>query len=41
MIAVVLGGVLLGMGGALIAIPAAAAISLILHEVTFGRLDDG
>jgi predicted PurR-regulated permease PerM len=39
LIAVVLGGVLLGIIGALIAIPVAAAISLLLHEVAFPRLD--
>ncbi len=40
MIAVVLGGVLLGIIGALIAMPVAAAIALILEEVTFRRLDN-
>jgi predicted PurR-regulated permease PerM len=40
MIAIVIGGVLLGIIGALIAIPAAAAISLILNEVAFRRLDN-
>lgn len=40
LIAVVVGGVLLGIIGALIAIPVAAAISLLLHEVTFRRLDE-
>jgi predicted PurR-regulated permease PerM len=39
LIAVVLGGVLLGIVGALIAIPVAAAISLLLREITFRRLD--
>lgn len=39
LIAVVLGGVLLGIVGALIAIPVAAAISLLLHEIAFRRLD--
>jgi predicted PurR-regulated permease PerM len=39
LIAVVLGGVLLGVVGALIAIPVAAAISLLLREITFRRLD--
>jgi predicted PurR-regulated permease PerM len=39
LIAVVIGGVLLGIIGALIAIPAAAAISLLLDEITFRRLD--
>jgi predicted PurR-regulated permease PerM len=38
-IAVVVGGALLGIIGALIAIPIAAAIKLILEEVTFPRLD--
>jgi predicted PurR-regulated permease PerM len=40
LIAVVLGGVLLGVVGALIAIPVAAAISLLLREITFRRLDN-
>jgi predicted PurR-regulated permease PerM len=40
LIAVVLGGVLLGVVGALIAIPVAAAISLLLREVAFRRLDN-
>jgi predicted PurR-regulated permease PerM len=40
LIAVVIGGVLLGIIGALVAIPAAAAISLLLHEVTFPRQDN-
>jgi predicted PurR-regulated permease PerM len=40
LIAVVLGGVLLGIVGALIAIPVAAAISLLLREITFRRLDN-
>jgi predicted PurR-regulated permease PerM len=35
-----IGGVLLGILGALIAIPAAAAIRLLLDEVAFRRLDD-
>jgi predicted PurR-regulated permease PerM len=39
LIAVVLGGVLLGIVGALIAIPVAAAISLLLHDIAFRRLD--
>ncbi|MBV9452438.1 MAG: AI-2E family transporter [Streptosporangiaceae bacterium] len=39
MVAVLVGGVLLGIIGALIAIPVAAAIRLLLHEVTFPRLD--
>lgn len=38
-IAVVVGGALLGIIGALIAIPIAAAIKLVLDEVTFPRLD--
>lgn len=40
LIAVVIGGVLLGIVGALVAIPVAAAISLLLHEVTFRSLDE-
>jgi predicted PurR-regulated permease PerM len=39
LIAVLIGGVLLGIVGALIAIPVAAAIRLILREVTFPRMD--
>jgi predicted PurR-regulated permease PerM len=39
LIAVLIGGVLLGIVGALIAIPVAAAIRVILQEVTFPRLD--
>ena len=39
MVAVLLGGVLLGIVGALIAIPTAAAIRIVLTEVTFRRLD--
>jgi predicted PurR-regulated permease PerM len=38
-IAVIVGGALLGIIGALIAIPIAAAIKLVLEEVTFPRLD--
>ena len=38
-VAVLLGGALMGLIGALIAIPAAAALRLLLHEVTFHRLD--
>jgi predicted PurR-regulated permease PerM len=38
-IAVLVGGTLLGIVGALIAIPIAAAIKLILEQVTFPRLD--
>jgi predicted PurR-regulated permease PerM len=40
LIAVVIGGVLLGVVGALVAIPTAAAISLLLREVTFPRQDN-
>jgi predicted PurR-regulated permease PerM len=40
MISLVIGAVLLGIVGALIAIPAAAAIQLILEEITFPRLDN-
>jgi predicted PurR-regulated permease PerM len=36
---VLIGGVLLGVVGALIAIPVAAAIRVLLMEVTFPRLD--
>ncbi|HEY2241528.1 MAG TPA: AI-2E family transporter [Streptosporangiaceae bacterium] len=39
LISVLLGGVLLGIVGALVAIPVAAAINLILREVTFPRMD--
>ena len=39
LIAVLIGGVLAGIVGALVAIPVAAAIRLLLHEVTFRRLD--
>src|ERR1700760_550628 len=39
LIAVLLGGVLLGIVGAFIAIPVAAAINLILKEVAFPRMD--
>jgi predicted PurR-regulated permease PerM len=39
LIAVVVGGVLLGIVGALIAIPVAATISLLLREIAFRRLD--
>src|ERR1700759_3250370 len=38
LVAVLLGGVLLGIVGALVAIPVAAAINLILKEVTFPRM---
>jgi predicted PurR-regulated permease PerM len=40
LIAVVIGAVLLGIVGALVAIPVAAAISLLLREVTFPRQDN-
>jgi predicted PurR-regulated permease PerM len=40
LVSVLIGGVLLGILGALIAIPAAAAIRLLLDEVAFRRLDD-
>ncbi len=39
LVAVLLGGVLLGIVGALVAIPVAAGIRVILHEVTFPRMD--
>ncbi len=39
MVAVLVGGVLLGIVGALIAIPAAAGIRVVLNEVAFRRLD--
>ena len=38
-VAVLVGGALMGIIGALVAIPAAAAVRLLLHEVTFRRLD--
>ena len=38
-VAVLLGGALMGLIGALVAIPAAAALRLLLQEVTFRRLD--
>ncbi|HEY6788957.1 MAG TPA: AI-2E family transporter [Trebonia sp.] len=40
MIAIVLGGVVMGIIGALIALPVAAAIQLLLEEITFHRLDN-
>jgi predicted PurR-regulated permease PerM len=40
MVAIVIGGVVMGIIGALIALPVAAAIQLILEEVTFRRLDN-
>ena len=39
LVAVLIGGVLLGIVGALVAIRVAAAIRLLLHEVLFPRLD--
>ena len=39
LVAVLIGGTLLGIVGALVAIPAAAAIRLFLQEVVFRRLD--
>jgi predicted PurR-regulated permease PerM len=39
-VAVLVGAALLGLIGALVAIPAAAAIRLLLHEVTFRRMDN-
>jgi predicted PurR-regulated permease PerM len=38
-VAVLVGGALMGIVGALVAIPAAAALRLLLHEVAFRRLD--
>jgi predicted PurR-regulated permease PerM len=38
-VAVLIGATLLGLVGALVAIPAAAAIRLLLQEVTFRRMD--
>ena len=38
-VAVLLGGALLGIVGALLAVPAAAAIQLILTEVVYPRMD--
>jgi predicted PurR-regulated permease PerM len=40
-IAVLIGGAVLGFVGALIAIPVAAAIGILLREVAFPRLDRG
>jgi predicted PurR-regulated permease PerM len=39
LVAVLIGGVLLGIVGALVAIPIAAAIRLLLHEIVIRRLD--
>jgi predicted PurR-regulated permease PerM len=38
-VAVLIGGALLGIIGALIAIPVAAAIKLVLEQISFPRLD--
>jgi len=38
-VAVLVGGALLGIIGALVAIPVAAALRLLLQEVAFRRLD--
>lgn len=40
LVAVLIGGVLLGIVGALVAIPVAAALRLLLREITFRRLDN-
>jgi predicted PurR-regulated permease PerM len=40
LVAVLIGGVLLGIVGALVAIPIAAAIGLLLHEIAIRRLDN-
>ena len=39
MVAVLVGGTLMGIIGALVAIPVAAALRLLLDEVVFRRLD--
>jgi predicted PurR-regulated permease PerM len=39
-VSVLIGATLLGLVGALVAIPAAAAVRLLLHEVTFRRMDE-
>jgi predicted PurR-regulated permease PerM len=39
LVAVLIGGVLMGIIGALVAIPVAAAIRLLLREITIRRLD--
>jgi predicted PurR-regulated permease PerM len=41
LVSVLLGGVLLGIVGALVAIPVAAALRVILNEITFPRMDKG
>lgn len=38
-VAVLVGGTLMGLVGALVAIPAAAALRLLMHEIVFRRLD--
>jgi len=38
-VAVLVGGALLGLVGALVAIPAAATIRLLIQEITFRRMD--
>ena len=40
LVAVLIGGGLLGIVGALVAIPVAAAVRLLLQEITFPRLDN-
>jgi predicted PurR-regulated permease PerM len=40
MLAVLVGGAALGLLGALIAIPAAAAIDILLRETVYPRLDE-
>jgi predicted PurR-regulated permease PerM len=40
-VAVLIGGALLGMVGALVAIPIAAALQLLIQEILFPRLDNG
>jgi predicted PurR-regulated permease PerM len=40
LVAVLIGGVLLGIVGALVAIPVAAAVRLLLHEIAIRRLDE-
>ena len=39
LVAMLIGGVLLGIVGALVAIPVAAAVRLLLHEIAIRRLD--
>jgi predicted PurR-regulated permease PerM len=39
LVAVLIGGVLMGIIGALVAIPVAAAVRLLLREITIRRLD--